>query len=629
MTQLSESFDKVRLKIQPPVVAGLTPKKLENVSRFLDRLRCDNKLTAKLELARLDNYFDVFHARLMQDAKELGIKTSEQRFLTATDFSHEVFRRIADRTGSTLLSEFAIMPQAIFKSASKAENTTAFSKTTYHRDQEISFGFIQVKDFIYDPETKKELETANSMSAIGLNADIVKVISKYATTKMFRALQAVATAANHDMQHHISSELLNPDISSNSNDRKESGGYNDKSKVIEWHDEHLQMIFGSDENIKSYESFLILNHSRMWADMAGSDQERDVEKQCKIFFQELKRLSKDMAKDHDQKTISQTVDYLGTLMGYALVRFLTLDHPIMDMSLRCLEMIDPLANDNFLEKTEDLFTRIEHEPRISEMTENYTVAGSDFLFTTMRAEKNYVNLKRLEIAAISPEIALLNSPAQEGSELAKVKARVPKINFEMMQAAALDVNMGPAVGEPILRTKRRGEKVIEYYNAQGKLHREDGPASTHYNVDGELSLERWYKNGVMHRDGGKPALTRYKVDGFGRHCEDCYVSNKLHNDSGPACITEYDGYKNYKYYNDDTHICEMDVEDNGRIKYMKWDSGTPPEIEDQYMKLVIHDMKLNISVHELKNARDAQCKNNGVNLKRLYKNDRQPRAQKM
>lgn len=51
-----------------------------------------------------------------------------------------------------------------------------------------------------------------------------------------------------------------------------------------------------------------------------------------------------------------------------------------------------------------------------------------------------------------------------------------------------------------------------FYEDENKLavfHREDGPAITHYDQDGNLTFESWKINGLLHRTDG-PALIRYK-----------------------------------------------------------------------------------------------------------------------
>jgi hypothetical protein len=76
--------------------------------------------------------------------------------------------------------------------------------------------------------------------------------------------------------------------------------------------------------------------------------------------------------------------------------------------------------------------------------------------------------------------------------------------------------------------------TIRYYNDNGNLHRDDGPAEEY--LDGE---KRWYNNGIPHREDG-PAVEY--VDGT----KFWYKNGKYHREDGPA-IEWSDGNKQYFY----------------------------------------------------------------------------------
>tara|TARA_B100000745_G_scaffold97368_2_gene61870 strand:- start:8796 stop:9161 length:366 start_codon:yes stop_codon:yes gene_type:complete len=73
----------------------------------------------------------------------------------------------------------------------------------------------------------------------------------------------------------------------------------------------------------------------------------------------------------------------------------------------------------------------------------------------------------------------------------------------------------------------------EYRNAEGKLHRTDGPAATDYLPHGQV-YETYYHEGEIHREDG-PAQIWYYPDGkvFKRAY---YRDGKLHRSTGPAVI---------------------------------------------------------------------------------------------
>jgi hypothetical protein len=73
-----------------------------------------------------------------------------------------------------------------------------------------------------------------------------------------------------------------------------------------------------------------------------------------------------------------------------------------------------------------------------------------------------------------------------------------------------------------------------YYDAQGVLHKEDGPARI-WN-DG---VEEWYINGRLHRDNDLPAFK-------GRNKQIWYQHGKVHRVGKPAVLYEYEGANHTK-----------------------------------------------------------------------------------
>ena len=66
--------------------------------------------------------------------------------------------------------------------------------------------------------------------------------------------------------------------------------------------------------------------------------------------------------------------------------------------------------------------------------------------------------------------------------------------------------------EVTLRTD--GSVSIESFYKEGELHREgDQPAWIHYYADGSVSREWFYKEGKRHREGDQPAVIMYHADG--------------------------------------------------------------------------------------------------------------------
>lgn len=114
---------------------------------------------------------------------------------------------------------------------------------------------------------------------------------------------------------------------------------------------------------------------------------------------------------------------------------------------------------------------------------------------------------------------------------------------------------------------RNGMKEINFFDEEGRLHREDGPAVTIEN-----GIKMWFIHGVLHREDGPAIEAIHLDDGYnawylngkvsrneaegpaleyknGRkmYCKD----NMLHRENGPALIDPKEGEK---YFLEDSEI---------------------------------------------------------------------------
>ena len=104
--------------------------------------------------------------------------------------------------------------------------------------------------------------------------------------------------------------------------------------------------------------------------------------------------------------------------------------------------------------------------------------------------------------------------------------------------------------------KRHFNICSERWFQNGKEHRDDGPAVSHWRADGTLYMNIWYQNGKKHRNDYEPADIEYYPDGV-LHLERWYQNGKCHRlDDEPAVII----YNNegsviaHKWYVDDVYI---------------------------------------------------------------------------
>lgn len=108
-------------------------------------------------------------------------------------------------------------------------------------------------------------------------------------------------------------------------------------------------------------------------------------------------------------------------------------------------------------------------------------------------------------------------------------------------------------------TDAGGTHHVEYRDAEDRLHREDGPATT-LTWSGGIRHEAWFLHDKLHRKGG-PAITITWPNGT-RHTQ-WWEDDKLHRKDGPAVTTTYrDGSRRMQWWEDGKYIREgVDTED--------------------------------------------------------------------
>jgi hypothetical protein len=98
--------------------------------------------------------------------------------------------------------------------------------------------------------------------------------------------------------------------------------------------------------------------------------------------------------------------------------------------------------------------------------------------------------------------------------------------------------------------------TIRWKNAEGKYHREDGPAVIYPN-----GSEWWYTNGKYHREDG-PAVTYPNGD------EEWFINGERHREDGPA-VTYPNGDEEW-YLNGKHYKTPEEMSLKLYIQYIKW-----------------------------------------------------------
>lgn len=97
-------------------------------------------------------------------------------------------------------------------------------------------------------------------------------------------------------------------------------------------------------------------------------------------------------------------------------------------------------------------------------------------------------------------------------------------------------------------------RIVEYFNDEGQLHRERGPARIEYQGDGKtLYAETWYYEGKRHRISApgqktqQPAYIIYRQDGSTPYYQTWYIHGIISRENGLPAKVEYAHSGKYIY----------------------------------------------------------------------------------
>ncbi|MDD9900978.1 MAG: hypothetical protein OXT65_08375 [Alphaproteobacteria bacterium] len=517
---------------QAPVVTSLDRGQYQSYLNFMAELRRDNVTIAMRESDRLKPYLGALSATLREDIAaahgHLDTQTTERlERLADPDTLHTLFRKVAETTKNTILTEFVVVPQSLLQESDyKNIGDTYFGGDVKYDGRNFTLAFIQV--FEKDDDNKKKSST--SVPVFALDSDMLDVIAPHGSEKLLRALQTVTTAGNHDMLHHYTNTTLNTDIANSVRTSK----FPLETSIEKWSDN-----FGyGDTQAHSYESWLMLNHARVRQKLEDGPEGEELRAACDTFFDELTRIGQEM-KEADNPKAQEAINYIGTVTCFMMGRFLPLDHSLMEHALTRLEQATPNPQ-NTMDNAQSILFRAhrmtdpespDYDKRAHSALENYWVKrGSKLLQATRNIDKeglSYQDIKKLELVMIAPWSMDLMSPGILGTDLREKQDRTGRINYEMIHAAAGQVSYNPVDG---MRTfTNKGGDTVEVHYKNGRLHNDNGPAISVQQKDGTKN-EHWLENGILKR-----SITHYST---GLRTEEWFDENgRLHRDDGPAYIT--------------------------------------------------------------------------------------------
>lgn len=424
--------------IRPPVITSDLPGQLRAFEAFMAGLRHDNTMVAGLEIKRLKPYVATWSKQLKKDLKSLDKKGDAAGKLADPAHLNQLFCRVAQRTRNTILSEVMVAPEPFLNERGRANGNTVFANRSWYEGYSFSFGFIQVRE-------KKE-KTSVSFPVLGLDPGVMDVAAQHKPGVMLGALQSVMTVGNHDMLHHYTNDFLNPAISDVRRDESLPTG---QRTLSDWHQSYFSRV--ADRDPDSYESWLMLNHARSRRALAEGPEGKALKEQVDLFFDELGRLGRDMIKSGHSEAVSHSaVDYFGTMMGFSLMRFLPLDHPLLDHALERMKASDP-NSELLMKRAHDISRMVGKnwsynggttgDANVEKARMNYRAKGLD-----LRMKKpDYAALKKMQLVLVAPWVAHLLSPPQPGTRLEEIHERVGKINVDMVEVLTASYGAAPGL----------------------------------------------------------------------------------------------------------------------------------------------------------------------------------------
>ena len=456
---------------------------------FMNSLRRPNVAAAEKEALRLAPYFKTMAKLSCDDFGRRGGRTEKELRPIKSSTLASLFNTIAKVTNNTVLSEMLLLPDVF----GGYGHSTAQDRLREKREQEVknsnsffggsdsyngrtyTFGFLQV----FERNKKGDEKSSTSIPIFAFDAELLKVIAPHRPQKMFRDFQTVMTYGNHDMLHHFTNTYLNNSIAQTFKDGAGAGYFDwqEKGCVVDWSRRNFSHV---DEDPKSLESWLVLNHARIRKAMEGSADDKAMRRSVDGFFDELKRIGEKYHKEMKRTFIAQTqrnpgvlsqewafdsarqaahvmTDYFGTMLLYAMMRFMPLDHPLIDHAIDRLEGLD--SDPSLLaEEAWGLTSSIRAYKKdgvggavygaVHRIYENYKRSG--VLLIDQDADE-YKSIKKHQMISMLPWMAALLAPVppisggskrewNENGDLREAKNRVGRLNASMLRASAKTVN---------------------------------------------------------------------------------------------------------------------------------------------------------------------------------------------
>jgi hypothetical protein len=172
---------------------------------------------------------------------------------------------------------------------------------------------------------------------MGLDQNLMARIAPHNPTDLLDSLSAIATIANHDVLHQLTSTVVSESITS-SNRNPEYGeilnGFLTSYLAFRTNEKD------GDDYSDSYEAWALNSHAETYREIRRTGQGQDLDAHVEKYFDALARIDRALeAEQASEQVRHRYVDYLGTVALYSLVRILPIDDPLLGRALTRMETL--------------------------------------------------------------------------------------------------------------------------------------------------------------------------------------------------------------------------------------------------------------------------------------------------
>ncbi|MEZ0224868.1 MAG: hypothetical protein ACAH83_09965 [Alphaproteobacteria bacterium] len=456
----------------PIITDALTNDGVKPLLDFIDALEQHSNIeVAQAENERLTPYFRAvsrYLQRIAYETAETDEKAIELQDLSSPGALAGLFNAAARQTHNTILSDVAILPSDIVSwgPAYPLFQSRQFKVNYEYDGHTFNFGFLQV----YEGGYRNGAESSTAFPTFMLDSKMMNAIAPHEPLELLREFQGVISFVNHDMLHHFTTPIINPAVAQKFRFEDVVFQPGEPDPIHAWY----RRLPQKSRNDILYEEWAQMSHESALLAPGNEAQVEELTGKVTKYFQHLKRMGEEIARDEGAGKAHKAVDYFGMVMAHALTRVFPLNHPLMTHCIDSLQKADPGAA-KFLKDAErsiagepskimELYNQVarfvtrhppaheeslttirrhaEKSPTMTRITEAYKQIGFDVL-PQSDAAVGYRNIKMLQLIRFTYEDLHPHVPVPLDPAMAEMRKKTGKALLDMVAAAGKSFGYAP------------------------------------------------------------------------------------------------------------------------------------------------------------------------------------------